>query len=149
MVGRCPSREASRSVMDVSGSIGPMERYSAIPSMNHRGRLALTSVCTPAPMRPRLITSNWNWCTISWPITCSNSAYDPVNGSTMRCLKKSVLPWRPSNTSVMFVCWKSDCEAYKMIGFRPWNWWCRMRDRRAYHRSAMRAASKAAVRSAG
>src|SRR5204863_8799096 len=33
-VGRWPSRDASRSHMDVSGSIGPIERYSAIPSMN-------------------------------------------------------------------------------------------------------------------
>ncbi len=71
---------------------------------------------------------------------------------TIRCLNGSVNATTPSGTSsppLVFVCWKSDWDAYKMIGFRPWNWWCRMRDRRAYHRSAMRAASNAAVRSAG
>ena len=49
----------------------------------------------------------------------------------------------------MFVCWKSDWDAYKMIGLRPWNSWCSTRDKRAYQRSAMRAASSAATRSAG
>src|SRR5438874_13134461 len=66
IVGRWPSRAASRSHIDVCGSIGPMERYSAIPSINHSGGFTLTSVWTPAPMRPRLNTSYWNWCTISY-----------------------------------------------------------------------------------
>src|SRR2546422_8359473 len=80
--GRWPSSAASRSHIAVSGSIGPRDRYSAIPSMNQSGGLTLTSVCTPAPGRPRLYTSYWNWCTISCCSTCSNSAYDPVKGMT-------------------------------------------------------------------
>ena len=44
-----------------------------------RGRIGagvqtLINVCTPAPGRPRLYTSYWNWCTISCWRTCSNSA---------------------------------------------------------------------------
>ena len=98
-----------------------MERYSAIPSINHSGGFTLTSVWTPAPMRPRLNTSYWNWCTISCPMTCSSSAYEPVKGRTIRCLKNSVTPPVPSPISPLMalVCWKSDCEAYKMIGLRP------------------------------
>src|SRR5436190_13064132 len=68
MVGRCPSNAASRSHIVVCGSSGPIDRYSAMPSMNHSGGFTLISVCTPAPMRPRLNTSYWNWWTISWPI---------------------------------------------------------------------------------
>src|SRR5947208_4426367 len=71
MVGKWPSSDASRSHIEVCGSIGPMDRYSAIPSMNHSGGFTLMSVWTPAPMRPRLNTSYWNWCTISCPMTCS------------------------------------------------------------------------------
>src|SRR5438876_1015376 len=53
MVGKWPSSDASRSHIEVCGSIGPIERYSAIPSMNHSGGFTLMSVWTPAPMRPR------------------------------------------------------------------------------------------------
>ncbi len=38
MVGSCSSRAASRSHIAVFESTAPMDRYSAIPSMNHSGR---------------------------------------------------------------------------------------------------------------
>ena len=122
-----------------------------MPSMNHSGGFTLISVCTPAPIRPRLNTSYWNWWTISWPITCSSSSYAPVNGRTIRCLKNSVTPPVPSPMSppMALVCWKSECDAYSRIGLRPWNSWWSTRERRPYQRSAMRAASSAAARSAG
>ena len=103
-----------------------------MPSMNHSGGLALARAWMPPPICPWLNTSNWNACTISCCSTCSSSAYEPVNGSTMRCLNGSVTPPSPSPlASVTFVCEKSDVEAYRMMGFRAWNWWCRMRDSRA------------------
>jgi len=120
-----------------------------MPSMNQPGGFTVTNVCTPPPIRPRLNTSNWNWCTISCWMTSSRSEYAPVKGSTIRCLKNSVSPPTDSLKSSVttFVCWNSDAEAYRMIGLRPWNWWCNTRDSRAYDRSAMRAASSAAARS--
>ena len=67
---------------------------------------------------------------------------------TARLRAKSVTPPVPSPlASVALVCWKSDCEAYRMIGFRSRNSWFSTLDSRAYERSAIRAASSAAVRS--
>ena len=63
-VAAAPRRAATS---PCSGSTGPIERYSAMPSMNHSG-----SVC--APVMPGaesglVVMSNWNACTSSWPIT--------------------------------------------------------------------------------
>ena len=112
MVGSLPSSEASRSHIAVSGSIGPCDRYSAIPSANQSGGAMAMRVAMPAPARPRDQMSYWNWCTISWMSTCSKSAYDPVKGRTARFRAKSVTPPVPSPpTSVALVCWKSVWEA--------------------------------------
>src|SRR6266487_2297341 len=43
---------------------------------------------------------------------------------TIRCLNGSVNATTPSGTSsppLVFVCWKSDWDAYRMIGFRQTN----------------------------
>jgi hypothetical protein len=53
MVGRAPSNDASLNHMAVSVWMGPVERYSAIPSANQSGGLIAMSVESPAPARPR------------------------------------------------------------------------------------------------
>ena len=119
-----------------------------MPSANQSGGAIATSVAKPAPARPRDQTSYWNWCTISCISTCSKSEYEPVNGMTARLRAKSVTPPVPSPpTWVALVCMKSECDAYRMIGFRSRNSWFSTLESRAYERSAIRAASIAATRS--
>ena len=74
MLGSLPSSEASRSHIAVSALIGPIERYSAMPSANQSGGAIAIRVLIPAPARPRDQISYWNWCAISCVSTCSKSA---------------------------------------------------------------------------
>jgi hypothetical protein len=117
--------------------------------MNHSGGATDAMICTFAPALPREKMSNWNWCTISCVRTCSVSFSAPCRNSTFRCRKKSVTPCVPSPTSVVLVCPKSVGEAYRMMIFRSVNRWFRMRESRAYDRSAIRATSSEASRSDG
>ena len=83
MSGSFSRRAASRIHIAVWGSTGPIDRYSAIPSMNHSGRLR-------APPFPELtlvlVMSYWNAWTSSWPSTWSVSCIGPASGSTIRRL---------------------------------------------------------------
>ena len=82
-VGSCSRRVASRIHIAVSGSTGPTDRYSAMPSMNHSGM-------ANAPADPELtlvpVMSYWNACTSSCPRTWSLASIGPANGSTIRRL---------------------------------------------------------------
>jgi hypothetical protein len=60
-------RAASRSHIAVFGSIGPSDRYSAMPSMNQSG--SRSAPFCPGALLGDVVMSNWNACTSSWPIT--------------------------------------------------------------------------------
>ena len=66
MSGSFSRRAASRIHIEVCGSTGPIDRYSAMPSMNQSGRFR-------APPLPELtlvlVMSYWNAWTSSWPNT--------------------------------------------------------------------------------
>ncbi len=96
-----------------------------MPSANQSGGLTCMIVATPAPALPRDQVSYWNWCTISCISTWSKSWYAPVKGMMARCLRKSVTPpvASPMSPPSALVCWKSECEAYRMIGLTSVNWW--------------------------
>src|SRR2546422_10966968 len=95
MVGRWPSSEASRSHIAVWLSIGPSDRYSAIPSMNQSGGLTVMGGCPPPPPRPPPKTAYWDLCTLFCPLAGSGWAQETVNGSTRRCLKQPGTPPPP------------------------------------------------------
>jgi hypothetical protein len=109
--GRSPVKTASRIHMAVLGSSRPRERYSAIPSMNQRGVLAIAGG-RPGCCREEA-RSNWNACTSSCPSTWSFCAAEPVRGSTTRSSRGSVNPPVPCsrNPKVALVCWKSGASA--------------------------------------
>ena len=99
----------SRIHIAVCGSTGPMDRYSAMPSMNQSGSWIadgmLPLLSGPAP---RPVMSNWKACTSSWPSTWSVSAIGPAIGSTTRRFRSSVTPPVPSpmNPESVLVCSK-------------------------------------------
>jgi hypothetical protein len=62
MRGRSSCATASRSHIDVFVSMPPIDKYSAIPSMNHNGSEFIARLFF-------FRMSRWNACTISWPST--------------------------------------------------------------------------------
>ena len=56
--GRVSSRAASRIHIAVCASTGPIDRYSAMPSMNHSGRR--WAPVSPGAASGRVVMSNWN-----------------------------------------------------------------------------------------
>ena len=103
--GSFSRRAASRIHIAVCGSTGPIDRYSAIPSMNHSGSVS-------APPLPELtlvlVMSYWNAWTSSWPSTWSVASIGPASGRTIRRLYASVTPPVPSpiSPSIALVCRK-------------------------------------------
>ena len=68
MSGSFSRRAASRIHIAVFGSTGPIDRYSAMPSMNHSG----IAIAPPAPeFALVLVMSYWKAWTSSWPSTWS------------------------------------------------------------------------------
>src|SRR2546427_1252657 len=95
MVGRWPSSEASRSHIAVWLSIGPSDRYSAIPSMNQSGGVTFISGCPPPPLPPPPKTSYWDLCTHFLPLEGSRAAGGPGEGANQRRFEKSGSPPPP------------------------------------------------------
>src|SRR2546422_4754530 len=95
MVGRWPSSEASRSHIAVWLSIGPSDRYSAIPSMNQSGGVTVISGCPPPPHPPPPDTPYWDLGTLFCPVTGPSSAEGPGNGRPHRGLEKTGDPPHP------------------------------------------------------
>ena len=69
MVGSFSRRAASRIHIAVWGSTGPTERYSAMPSMNHRGSRTALGMFDELVAPPAPVMSNWKAWTSSWPST--------------------------------------------------------------------------------